>query len=550
MARTRDRRAWLATLALTAALALAACGGDKAPATVEADQTPMPTATPVSTTTPTPPPSPTAAPTSLPPLPLTMTLCHNIIALQEKAQVTTDVVPEGGPCLATISEGSETELILEWAGGPANATKWQYRQRTFRQPWPAWTDIPGSGASTSSYRVSGLKADSGYFFEVRAWTEDGPGTESNEADGVTTTRSYVGLPLMLIGQVAEGGRSWVLGGNVIVDIPAGVRVMHSSGALSARTVVFTMSEIESMSAQVFDLETGEAAGRVIRTAGTATASDLNTLFDQILASARLVPDSTPTPAPQPPTPPHTTFRYDKLDTTGAVTTAGSYAFLKKAGDAASAIGNFGYSAESSVELRIHPTDAAGASRSTLYDTVKIGDSFDYQTGPECAFRFKVTSVSASATPRVFGIERVGSYGGWCEGFVDNPGAARDVSFVWWPGAGYAGPDGVRVLLFGEPTGEGTYRLLPGSDWVLDIPAGIRIIMDGYWILEPGEDDPPDAPRAVVPLIDEASGSRLLLDPIRGKEIERHISQQPESSSSRDVNALFDQIIASIRRSDR
>ena len=39
-----------------------------------------------------------------------------------------------------------------------------------------------------------------------------------------------------------------------------------------------------------------------------------------------------------------TLRYDTLDITGAATTPGSYAFLKTAGDASSAIGNFSASA--------------------------------------------------------------------------------------------------------------------------------------------------------------------------------------------------------------
>ena len=65
-----------------------------------------------------------------------------------------------------------------------------------------------------------------------------------------------------------------------------------------------------------------------------------------------------------------TLRYDTLDITGAATTPGSYAFLETAGDAASAIGNFGYWALGTVELRIDPTDASGASRAAFYDTVQ------------------------------------------------------------------------------------------------------------------------------------------------------------------------------------
>ena len=76
-----------------------------------------------------------------------------------------------------------------------------------------------------------------------------------------------------------------------------------------------------------------------------------------------------------------TLRYDTLDITGAVATGGSYAFLVTAGDPASAIDNFGYSFPATAELRIHPTDASGKSRATFYDTVQVGDTFDYCPRP-------------------------------------------------------------------------------------------------------------------------------------------------------------------------
>ena len=98
-------------------------------------------------------------------------------------------------------------------------------------------------------------------------------------------------------------------------------------------------------------------------------------------------------------------------------------------------------------MRIHPDDASGASHASFYDTVQVGDSFDYRTnGLDCGFRFKVTGVAAAATPRRFGVEYVRKYGGWCGDFVDDPGAAKDVQFVWMVPPGVPGPDGVRVLL--------------------------------------------------------------------------------------------------------
>ena len=155
----------------------------------------------------------------------------------------------------------------------------------------------------------------------------------------------------------------------------------------------------------------------------------------------------------------TKFRYNTLDITGAATTPGSYAFLKTAGDATSAIGNFGNLPSWGIELRIHPTDASGASRAALYDTVQVGDSFDYRmNGLRCGSRFRVTSVTTTASPRTFGVEYIRDYGGWCGGFVDDPGAAKTVDFVWRVRPGIPGVDGVRVMLRNEPTGLGPVHI--------------------------------------------------------------------------------------------
>ena len=238
-----------------------------------------------------------------------------------------------------------------------------------------------------------------------------------------------------------------------------------------------------------------------------------------------------------------TLRYDRQDISGGATAPGSYAFLKTAGDATSAVDNFGNRSAWGVELRIHPTDATGASRAAFFDTVQVGDSFDYQTNRlACGYRFKVTRVAATATPRVFGVEYSTRYGGRCSTTVDDPTAARAVRFVWGVRPGIDGPGGVREMLYGAPTGPGTYRLDIGSPYVFDVPPGMKIIHDGLWLLEPSADAPSGAPSSVISLIDAATGSVLTIDPDTGRAI-RRVIKSPE------VVALFDQIIASIRRVD-
>ena len=236
------------------------------------------------------------------------------------------------------------------------------------------------------------------------------------------------------------------------------------------------------------------------------------------------------------------LRYSRLDPTGAAASAGSYALLTTAGDAASAIDNLDALAAAGVELRIHPADASGTSRGAFYDTVRVGDSFDYRTnGLDCSFRFKVTSVAPAATPRVFGVEHVRSDGGSCAGFLRDPRAAPDVEFVWRVRPGPPDPGALPVLLPGEPAGEGTYRLYEGVPFVVDVPAGSELTLGGYADLDFPR-YPPSPSWAAVTLIDADTGSLLAIDPSTGAEVQR-------VTTSPAVDALFDQVMASIRRVD-
>ncbi len=110
-----------------------------------------------------------------------------------------------------------------------------------------------------------------------------------------------------------------------------------------------------------------------------------------------------------------TLRYDTLDASGAAATAGSHAFLARAGYAASAIGDSVYRERvDPVELRIHPTDASGTAREGLYDAVRVGDSLDYRMRDfDCGIRLRVTNIGAATSPRTFGVEYVAEHGRRC-----------------------------------------------------------------------------------------------------------------------------------------
>ena len=353
-----------------------------------------------------------------------------------------------------------------------------------------------------------------------------------------------GVRLLLYGEpIGEGTYRLEETVPCLIDVPAGSVIFYGgiaehgpdpAGSDAAVATVLIEDAPMSSSGLHIDPDTCEEDFRV------TSSPEADALFDQIMASIRRVDGvavgGARAPVTTPPEP--VTLRYDRLDITGAATAPGSYAFLKTAGDAATAIGNFGYSARGSVELRIHPADASGASRAAVYDTVKVGDSFDYRTnGVDCGFRFKVTSVTTSASPRTFGIEKLAAYGGWCD-FVEDPVAPRDVQFVWGVQPGIEGPGGVRVLLYGEPVGEGTYQIDEGIPYVIDVPAGGAIMYGGSYDGVPYPDDP-NASTAGLSLIDPETGSVLHIDANTGRETTRFV-ESPAAAT------LFDQIMASIR----
>ncbi len=230
------------------------------------------------------------------------------------------------------------------------------------------------------------------------------------------------------------------------------------------------------------------------------------------------------------------LRYNTIDSTGTASSAGSYSFLKTAGTTSSAEASVYRYARQFQELRLNPSDALGVSRSTFYDTIAVGDKVDFRTnGLDCAYRYAVTSSSASGTGRSFGIHYIFGFGLRCGADIG------EVHFVWKVPAGVPASDGLQLLLDNEPTGPGTYLLTPGYPWVIDVPVGSTIMYGGFY---EGEhiDEPGDSTSGVV-IIDAKTGAVLHIDPVTGLESVRRGATTAES------NALFDDIIASIRPSE-
>ena len=102
----------------------------------------------------------------------------------ESDEVTaTPVAVPAKPAGFTATAGAG-EVVLLWNDpNDATITGWQYRYRTEGGYGP-WTDIPGSGAATTSHTVTGLDNGTAYTFKLRAVNASGNGAESGEATAI------------------------------------------------------------------------------------------------------------------------------------------------------------------------------------------------------------------------------------------------------------------------------------------------------------------------------------------------------------------------------
>ena len=89
-----------------------------------------------------------------------------------------DVRSESHGIGLTATPGN-VQIALSWNDpGDSTITKYQYTQRSEDGGWAAWTDISGSGATTTSHTVTGLTNGTEYTIAVRAVK----GTDANGTD--------------------------------------------------------------------------------------------------------------------------------------------------------------------------------------------------------------------------------------------------------------------------------------------------------------------------------------------------------------------------------
>ena len=199
-----------------------------------------------------------------------------------------------------IASGGRGEILVTWTTTASGVACWEYRlsQNDFDPPWGAWTAVPSSGPTTASYRLSGLRADTGYLIQVRARTATDALIESGEVQGYAIPVGADGIPRIMGGIVSEGGYSYRLSGShFVVDVPAGMLVMGGGVALNRGPDTLTVSliDVATGSYLLMNPETGQWVERVVIPAtqaeggAAARPRDVNALFDQIVASTRRQP---------------------------------------------------------------------------------------------------------------------------------------------------------------------------------------------------------------------------------------------------------------------
>ena len=94
---------------------------------------------------------------------------------------------------ATAGEDGGGAVTLSWTAptGGGAVTRYEYQQKAGTGAYGAWTPIPNSGASTTSYTVPSLTDGTAYTFRVRAVNSAGAGAASTEATATPTTARLV-----------------------------------------------------------------------------------------------------------------------------------------------------------------------------------------------------------------------------------------------------------------------------------------------------------------------------------------------------------------------
>ena len=220
------------------------------------------------------------------------------VATQDLARASVSFCPAPAPELMVLADGVAGVLILEWTSTARGVTRWQYRtrgpmwHRTGRETWSAWTNIPGSSATTQSYRLTGLTAYRGYDLELRAVTPSGPGTASATETRITLQIGSDGIPSITPNQPTMGGRTYRISLLAyVIDVPATMRIVVSGGTISW-SGIFSVRVTDTVGGDYFVMD-GNTGNIFENSRSTASGSSGNAMipstpFEQMVSSLRRV----------------------------------------------------------------------------------------------------------------------------------------------------------------------------------------------------------------------------------------------------------------------
>ena len=162
----------------------------------------------------------------------------------ESGEVTPSAKP-AKPTGLTVTAGNGSATLSWTAGnnGGSAITGWKYIKHSNNSWDSGWTEVPNSGASTTSYTVPSLTNGTAYKFKVRAVNANGDGAESDES-GAVTPSAPVSATLTASGvtattatlAIANWSKAWSFKGDYVActDVAAGTKEKSLSGLTPGR----------------------------------------------------------------------------------------------------------------------------------------------------------------------------------------------------------------------------------------------------------------------------------------------------------------------------
>ena len=150
---------------------------------------------------------------------------------------------------ATAGEDGGGAVTLSWTAptGGGAVSRYEYQQRAGTGAYGAWTRIPNSGASTTSYTVPGLTNGTAYTFRVRAVNGAGAGAASTEATATPTARLVWAKSEQEVAAVIAAAMAAGLGDDMTFDAGEQIEILGSALFNAAPGVTLSYTAVSSNS---------------------------------------------------------------------------------------------------------------------------------------------------------------------------------------------------------------------------------------------------------------------------------------------------------------